>query len=292
MFANHADSAFNAEGRVEVGVDVSRGGGDDTVFIMRKGLKVLKWRIIPPGEFPAEAKTVYLANCLEDFVDRNKKTPIKTDDTGVGGGLTDIMESRGYNVIPINFQTTPASPDKYPNTISEMWFETARILHEIACPKDERLQTELVNRKRLPLDKKGRRVIESKDDYKKRGFRSPDMADAFLLTFYNPYGEKGADVFVYGETQEDRNWEQEMIAAQQAGKEIEVKEPEVPNGMARRELAQKYIRFIREYNGDMNRTAKEIGIKPEELRIWVNGNLEYINSVGMGDEEEMGFIEI
>jgi phage terminase large subunit len=48
--------------------------------------------------------------------------------------------------------------------------------------------TELVNRKSKSLDKKGRRVVESKDDYKARGFRSPDDADAFLLAFYNPYG--------------------------------------------------------------------------------------------------------
>ena len=42
----------------------------------------------------------------------------------------------------------------------------------------------MINRKSDGLDKKGRRKIESKDKYKKRGFRSPDDADAFLLCFY------------------------------------------------------------------------------------------------------------
>ena len=37
-----------------------------------------------------------------------------------------------------------------------------------------------------PNDGEGRRCVESKDDYKARGFRSPDKADAFLLTLYNP----------------------------------------------------------------------------------------------------------
>jgi len=123
---------------------------------------------------------------------------IKIDDTGVGGGITDIMESRDYNVVPINFQQTANDPDKYPNMISEMWFEVARFIHEIAGPEDDRLKKELVNRKYLPeLDKKGRRVVESKKDYKKRGFPSPDKADSFLLCFHNPHEEIG-DVLVVG----------------------------------------------------------------------------------------------
>ena len=31
-------------------------------------------------------------------------------------------------------------------------------------------------------------MVESKDDYKARGFRSPDEADGFLLAFYEPKG--------------------------------------------------------------------------------------------------------
>ena len=65
-----------------------------------------------------------------------------------------------------------------------MWFEVAKIVHEIACPEIERLKVELVNRKYKKLDKKGRRSIESKDEYKKRIAKSPDLADAFLLCFY------------------------------------------------------------------------------------------------------------
>jgi hypothetical protein len=36
------------------------------------------------------------------------------------------------------------------------------------------------------VDNKGRRQVESKDEYKKRGFKSPDYADACLLAFYEP----------------------------------------------------------------------------------------------------------
>jgi phage terminase large subunit len=67
-----------------------------------------------------------------------------------------------------------------------LWFELAVIVQEISCPRDDRLLSELTNRKRKTLDKKGRRSVESKDDYKARGFRSPDVADGFLLAFYQP----------------------------------------------------------------------------------------------------------
>jgi phage terminase large subunit len=35
------------------------------------------------------------------------------------------------------------------------------------------------------MDSKGRRAVEGKADYKKRGNRSPDNADALIMAFYN-----------------------------------------------------------------------------------------------------------
>jgi len=184
MFDNGRNEKFDDAGQKEVGVDVAYGGTDDSVFFARKGLKTTGHKVIPAKQMPMEEKLEYLADELEVFIGHDKEFKVKIDDTGVGGGLTSIMQRRKYKVVPINFQEEANDSDNYPNTISEMWFETAKIIHEVACPEIERLKTELVNRKYKPLDKKGRRVIESKKDYAKRGFRSPDMADAFLLCFY------------------------------------------------------------------------------------------------------------
>lgn len=192
MFANGRNKTFDDTGQKEAGVDVAYGGSDDSVFFSRKGLKTTGFKEITAKQMPIKEKLEFLADELEIFLGRDKKFKIKIDDTGIGGGLVSIMQRRKYTVVPINFAETAKDPDNYPNTISEMWFEVARIIHEISCPELERLKTELVNRKYKPLDKKGRRVIESKEDYKKRGgFKSPDMADAFLLCFYDrkPEGE-------------------------------------------------------------------------------------------------------
>lgn len=187
MFANGKNPDFNADGAEEVGVDVARGGADDSVMYKRKGMKIIARHAIPPKAMPEKAKLVYVAEEVESFVGHNKTIRIKVDDTGLGGGVTDTLQSHGYTVVPVNFGAEASEPDKYPNTISEMWFETGKIVHEIACPESARLMAELVNRKSKGLDKKGRRVVESKDDYKQRhGSKSPDDADAFLLCFYDP----------------------------------------------------------------------------------------------------------
>jgi hypothetical protein len=186
MIKNAGDPGFKDDGQEEVGVDVARGGSDDTVMYRRKGLKVTEKKILVSKQLPEKAKLVYIAEEVERFAGYDKKIRIKVDDTGVGGGVTDILQAKGYNVIPVNFGAAAKEPDKYPNTISEMWFEVGKIIQEISCPASDRLQAELVNRKQKSLDKKGRRVVESKDEYKARTFRSPDEADAFLLAFYDP----------------------------------------------------------------------------------------------------------
>lgn len=167
------------EGVIEVGVDVARLGGDRTVFVKRKGLKE-----IARASY-TKKRTTEVCDLLVNFVGADKDVLIKIDDTGVGGGVTDEMLARGYNVIPINFGAKASNPDKYPNLISEAWFYLQSIIDSISITNDKDLLVELSNRE-WKMDSKGRRGVESKDDYKKRGFRSPDLADATILCFYTP----------------------------------------------------------------------------------------------------------
>ena len=119
-------------------------------------------------------------------VDFNKDIEIRVDDTGVGGGVTDEMMKRGYkNIIAINFGGTPSDKDKYPNWISEAWFHFSGIMTQVQLPFDSDLLMELTTRQ-WHQDNKGKRKVESKDDYKKRGFRSPDLADACIICYSLP----------------------------------------------------------------------------------------------------------
>lgn len=166
------------EGAVEIGVDVARLGTDRSVFVKRKGLKTLDIALYQKKRLPD------LCDLLENFAGNSKDILIKIDDTGVGGGVTDEMLKRGYNILAVNFGSRSTDPDKYPNKISEMWFYLASIIEQIKIINDKDLLRELTTRQ-WQMDNKGRRGVESKEQYKKRGYRSPDLADALILAFYN-----------------------------------------------------------------------------------------------------------
>lgn len=169
---------IEAEGAIEVGADIARFGADSTVLCKRKGLKLLEKKI-----FNGLSTTEVVWQII-DFVNQNKKTLIKVDDTGVGGGVTDQLKNLGYNVIGLNFGARAKDRDKYNNLISEAWFEFKDIINEVQLINDEALMNELTTRE-WKIDSKGRRCVESKEDYKKRGYASPDSADSLLICFYN-----------------------------------------------------------------------------------------------------------
>jgi phage terminase large subunit len=164
------------DGAVEIGVDVARMGNDRTVLWKRKGLRTEDFEVY------SKLRTTQVCDRIEMFADFDKTTLIKIDDSGVGGGVTDEMLKRGYNIVAINFGGEPADKDKYPNWISEAWFYMSTILPEAQLPYDGDLIMELSTRQ-WTQDNKGKRQVESKNDYKKRGFRSPDLADACIICY-------------------------------------------------------------------------------------------------------------
>jgi len=173
------DRSVEPEGKTIVGADIARMGNDRTVFWKRKGLKTIS------HEIHSKLRTTEVCDALERFIDFDKTVEVKIDDTGVGGGVTDEMIKRGYEVVAINFGAKPGDPDKYPNLISEAWFHMANIISDTELPMHSDLLMELSTRQ-WKQDTRGRRAVESKGEYKKRGFRSPDIADACIICYYEP----------------------------------------------------------------------------------------------------------
>jgi len=173
------DRSVEPDGKTIVGADIARMGNDRTVFWKRKGLKTIS------HEIHSKLRTTEVCDALERFIDFDKTVEVKVDDTGVGGGVTDEMVKRGYEVVAINFGAKPGDPDKYPNLISEAWFHMANIISDTELPMHSDLLMELSTRQ-WKQDTRGRRAVESKGEYKKRGFRSPDIADACIICYYEP----------------------------------------------------------------------------------------------------------
>jgi phage terminase large subunit len=166
-------------GQEVIGVDVARFGSDNTVFFKRKGLKVIEWKSY------AKTSIDEVCDLLIEFTGRlNTHIPIKIDDTGVGGGVTDFMKRYGYNVVPVNFNQVAQDQDLYNNAISEMWFTFRDKLDEVCIPDIQELNNQLLTRE-YKFDNKQRRQVQSKDEYKKKYQKSPDFADALLLCYYD-----------------------------------------------------------------------------------------------------------
>jgi len=162
----------------EIGIDVGRFGNDKTQMYRRRGAKVIDHK-----EFTKQ-DTQFVGDEAWEFADRNPDIPIKVDDTGVGGGVTDRLKRLGANVIPINFGGSPKNKKKYDTVADEMWFEFP--IKEASIPDDSQLLQELGGRL-YDYDKIGRRKIEPKKKFKERFGRSPDKADALLLCYYTGY---------------------------------------------------------------------------------------------------------
>ncbi|MDD5547128.1 MAG: PBSX family phage terminase large subunit [Candidatus Omnitrophica bacterium] len=170
------DRDIEAEGAIEIGVDVARFGDDLTVMYKRHGLKTIDKR-----EFSGQ-DTQQTAMEAWDLAGHDASVVVKVDDDGVGGGVTDRLRELGAQVLPINFGGASQDKDSYTSAGDEMWFTFP--IDEADIPNDPILMQELAGRK-YDYDVKGRRKIEPKKDFKKRIGRSPDRADALLLTYYN-----------------------------------------------------------------------------------------------------------
>jgi hypothetical protein len=119
---------------------------------------------------------------------------ILVDVIGLGAGVVDRLRELRLPVRGINVSETASASEKYRNLRTELWFEAKEWLEgrsvklpECAdgCSRDclhEKLAAELVVPK-YQVQSSGKLMVEPQADRKKRGHRSPNVADAFVLTF-------------------------------------------------------------------------------------------------------------
>lgn len=166
----------SSDGANIYGVDVARMGDDRTVFWHRKGLKTMRTKTLTKQTIDEVCAHLQL------FMKQDKAAEVRIDGGGLGIGLFDYMVKDGYNAIDANFGGKAQNTDQYTNWISEAWFNLESVIDEAELPMDKDLLMELSTRG-WKQDSKGKRVIESKGDYKKRGYRSPDLADACIICY-------------------------------------------------------------------------------------------------------------
>jgi phage terminase large subunit len=186
--AQHRDVGVNPKAPVIWGVDVARFGSDSSALCKRKANMVpepiRRWRNLDLMQLTGAVKAEYDATAMDD-----RPTEILVDVIGLGAGVVDRLRELGLPARGINVSESPAMGEMYRNLRAELWYKAKAWLERRDCklPKDEHLIAELATI-RYKFMSTGKIQIESKDDIRKRGLPSPDLADAFVLTFASDAG--------------------------------------------------------------------------------------------------------
>jgi hypothetical protein len=167
------------------GYDVARSGTDRSVVALWYGKTLVDIQIVKDHD--EQMQTDVQAQWLIQFITQNAVLPVDTqiDAIGLGGGVVDVMRSRGLDVQEFISGATPTS-DKYDKLRSEVIYFFAQGLErgEIkiyeGCPYRNELISEAMAHNHKTTDKK--LAVESKEEVKKRtGSLSPDIFDAVCM---------------------------------------------------------------------------------------------------------------
>lgn len=207
------DLELNSAHQIQIGVDTARFGDDRTTIFSRIGSIALSG--VEVRQFDSLNIVSQIKDVLQDLGKQfnlnremplderigvqmlraesaEKKIKINIDVTGgLGTGPLDILKSEGYNAVGINSSESPKDKQLYKNKRSELWFDIrdrAKIknLDISRLPPD--IRRKLIKELSTPMYKirGGKKVVEEKDETKKRLGESPDLADGFNLSFYEP----------------------------------------------------------------------------------------------------------
>jgi hypothetical protein len=190
--------------RISFGVDVARYGSDETVIARNVG-----GNITLPITFRGQSlmttvgKIVQLyRKTIADFPAYRGKIYVNIDDCGLGGGVTDRLEEvrreeklTRMEIVPVNEagkvpddvikDGVTKACDLYDNLTSYLWGTVKDLLiaEELSLQNDNELVAQFSCRK-YRLTSRGKILLESKEEMKKRGIDSPDRADAVSLSCY------------------------------------------------------------------------------------------------------------
>jgi hypothetical protein len=167
-----------------IGVDVARFGDDRSVAFLRQGRKAY-----PPRVWRG-LDLMTLSGHVADFMDGYQPDAVFVDQTGIGSGVVDRMRQLGRRVIGVDFGGK-ARDEKMANKRAEMWWLMAQWVPTASLPDISELHAELTAPTYGYANAQGRLQLESKEELKKRGLPSPDLADALALTFAEPVAHPG-----------------------------------------------------------------------------------------------------
>ncbi len=165
------------DGELWAGLDVAGPGEDETVLCVRRGPRIILLR----AWAGRDARGDVLAALLP-YKSQLKK--VNVDSVGIGYYMAQHLRDHGLPVAEINVGQSSREDGKYSNRKAELYwsFRLRAICGDLAGLTDEKTIAQLAGI-RYSHNSRGQIVIESKEDARKRGVKSPDRAEAVMLAF-------------------------------------------------------------------------------------------------------------
>ena len=164
------------------GLDVARFGTDASALVKRKGnvvYDIRTWRGLDLMELCGAVNAEIAAARFDEKPDQ-----ILVDSIGLGSGVVDRLRELGLPARGVNVSESTALKPEAMRMRDELWMLCREWLEDRDCklPNHDKLKSELTT-PRYAFTSSGKLKIESKDEMRKRGQGSPDIADALCLTF-------------------------------------------------------------------------------------------------------------
>lgn len=201
QFPRHGDNQFISRGEVEdavarevifdpmaplvVGVDPARFGDDDAVIAFRQGRDASS---IPLQRFK-RCTTTELAEKVARVIDKYSPDGVCIEGDGVGGGVIDALKYSGYTVTEVTSGGGASNRDAYANMRTELWGRMRDWMPTGSLPDDRDLADDIAS-PMYDYNLRGQLKLEGKDKMKKRGYASPNAADALAMTFAKSFARK------------------------------------------------------------------------------------------------------
>lgn len=172
------DLVLDPKEPIVYGVDVARFGDDRTVILKRQG------QIVTEVKSWSGADTMETVGRIIHEAKVDKPVEICVDSIGLGAGVADRLREQGWNVRDVNVSESAAMNPQAARLRDELWLALRDWLNTRTCklPKMDELRAELCS-PTYSFTSAGKIKVEGKSELKKRGHRSPDLADALCLTF-------------------------------------------------------------------------------------------------------------
>ena len=191
-------------GPTTIGVDVAREGEDRTVVIRRDGnVARILWSVQGSN---TDQTAGWVAEYIKTHKPYNDSGYVVVDTVGVGGGVYDRLITNEYadwQMQEFKGGGRPIDTERYKDKNAEGWYSVREALmndelsftsgcvcngKELTCQNyidDEALERMVAQLASRGFTIEGDRKIklESKDDLRKKGKRSPDEADALAMTY-------------------------------------------------------------------------------------------------------------